>query len=64
MTPIKKKQVEKVIEADPSGFRQPFVMKLYDRSVDLAQFTEESPLYPICRAWIANQPHQIYNTIK
>lgn len=31
-------------------------MKLFDRSVDLAQFTEETPLYPICRAWLANQP--------
>lgn len=31
-------------------------MKLFDRSVDLAQFDEDSPLYPICRAWIRNQP--------
>ena len=63
MTPIRKKQNEKPIEPDPSTFRQPFVMKLYDRSVDLAQFTEQSPLYPICRAWIANQPHQIYSAL-
>ncbi|XP_054276248.1 protein lin-37 homolog [Macrosteles quadrilineatus] len=33
-----------------------FVMKLFDRSVDLAQFKEDTPLYPICRAWIRNQP--------
>jgi len=32
-------------------------MKLFDRSVDLAQFDENSPLYPICRAWMKNQPH-------
>ncbi len=32
-------------------------MKLFDRSVDLAQFTETTPLYPICRAWMRNQPH-------
>ena len=32
-------------------------MKLFDRSVDLAQFDEDSPLYPICRAWMRNQPH-------
>ena len=31
-------------------------MKLFDRSVDLAQFDEETPLYPICRAWMRNQP--------
>ena len=34
-----------------------YVMKLFDRSVDLAQFDESSPLYPICRAWMKNQPH-------
>lgn len=33
-----------------------YVMKLFDRSVDLAQFTEDTPLYPICRAWMANKP--------
>lgn len=32
-------------------------MKLFDRSVDLAQFREDTPLYPICRAWIKNQPN-------
>jgi hypothetical protein len=31
-------------------------MKLFDRSVDLAQFENETPLYPICRAWMRNQP--------
>lgn len=39
-----------------SGFHHTYVMKLFDRSVDLAQFEEETPLYPICRAWMANQP--------
>jgi len=34
-----------------------FVMKLFDRGVDLAQFHDGSPLYPICRAWIQNKPH-------
>lgn len=37
-----------------------FVLKLFDRSVDLAQFgskwlNEDVPLYPVCRAWIKNQ---------
>ncbi|GIX87304.1 protein lin-37 homolog [Caerostris extrusa] len=32
-----------------------YVMKLFDRAVDLTPFTEETPLYPICRAWINNQ---------
>lgn len=37
------------------------VMKLFDRSVDLAQFNENTPLYPICRSWIKNQPHNNLN---
>ncbi|XP_011306251.1 protein lin-37 homolog [Fopius arisanus] len=37
-------------------FHHTYVMKLFDRSVDLAQFREDTPLYPICRAWMANQP--------
>ncbi|KYM95176.1 PREDICTED: protein lin-37 homolog isoform X2 [Cyphomyrmex costatus] len=37
-------------------FHHTYVMKLFDRSVDLAQFQEDTPLYPICRAWMANQP--------
>ncbi|KAJ8679740.1 hypothetical protein QAD02_015527 [Eretmocerus hayati] len=39
-----------------TAFHHTYVMKLFDRSVDLAQFEEDTPLYPICRAWIANQP--------
>lgn len=31
-------------------------MKLFDRSVDLAKYNQNSPLYPICRAWMQNQP--------
>jgi len=31
-----------------------YVMKLFDRSVDLAQFSYDAPLYPVCRAWIRN----------
>lgn len=33
-----------------------YVIKLFDRSVDLAQFSENTPLYPICRAWMRNSP--------
>ncbi|XP_033329857.1 myb-interacting protein 40 isoform X1 [Megalopta genalis] len=39
-----------------TSFHHTYVMKLFDRSVDLAQFQEDTPLYPICRAWMANQP--------
>lgn len=43
------------VQADTT-FHHTYVMKLFDRSVDLAQFQEDTPLYPICRAWMANQP--------
>ncbi|XP_053962499.1 protein lin-37 homolog [Anastrepha ludens] len=33
-----------------------FVMKLFDRSLDLSKYTEQTALYPICRAWMSNQP--------
>lgn len=39
-------------------------MKLFDRSVDLAQFAEGAPLYPICRAWMKNQPENNKLTVK
>ncbi|XP_006823494.1 protein lin-37 homolog isoform X2 [Saccoglossus kowalevskii] len=33
-----------------------YIMKLFDRSVDLAQFDSSTSLYPICREWMHNQP--------
>lgn len=36
--------------------RASYVMKLFDRSVDLAKFSQNDPLYPICRDWMRNQP--------
>jgi protein lin-37 len=36
-----------------------YIMKLFDRSVNLAQFEEDTPLYPLCRAWMKNQPRAI-----
>lgn len=38
-----------------------YIMKLFDRSVNLAQFEEDTPLYPLCRAWMKNQPRAIVN---
>lgn len=43
-------------EPIPPPYRHTYVMKLFDRSVDLARFEEDTPLYPICRAWMQNQP--------
>jgi len=44
-------------EFETGLYHHTYVMKLFDRSVDLAQFNESSTLYPICRAWMRNQPH-------
>jgi len=48
-------------EDKSDAFHHTFVMKLFDRSVDLAQFRAEAaaglvPLYPVCRAWMRNEP--------
>nr|XP_012225207.1 PREDICTED: protein lin-37 homolog [Linepithema humile] len=53
--PTRKIRRRRQIQADVA-FHHTYVMKLFDRSVDLAQFQEDTPLYPICRAWMANQP--------
>jgi len=34
--------------------RASYYMKLFDRSVDLAKFNVDDPLYPICREWMKN----------
>ncbi|EDW71439.1 protein lin-37 homolog [Drosophila virilis] len=43
-----------------------YVMRLFERSLDLSKYKDKTPLYPICRAWMANQPRNpavaIYNT--
>lgn len=44
------------MEEEMAQYHHTFVMKLFDRSVDLAQFDEDTPLFPICRAWMKNQP--------
>lgn len=44
------------MESMPTPYHHTYVMKLFDRSVDLAKFEEDTPLYPICRAWMQNQP--------
>merc|ERR1711953_1284690 len=39
-----------------TAFHHTFVMKLFERSVDLAQFPDNTALYPVCRAWMKNDP--------
>jgi hypothetical protein len=37
---------------------QSYIMKLFDRSVNLAKFDETTPLYAIIRDWLKNAPRQ------
>lgn len=43
-----------------------YVMRLFERSLDLSKYKDKTPLYPICRAWMANQPRNpqvaVFNT--
>ncbi|XP_065344424.1 protein lin-37 homolog isoform X3 [Cloeon dipterum] len=55
--PSKKRRRREVLET--GGPHHSYVMKLFDRSVDLAQFNEKTALYPVCRAWMANRPRHV-----
>ncbi|XP_050088980.1 protein lin-37 homolog [Anopheles aquasalis] len=35
---------------------QPYIMKFFDRHIDLSRFKETSSLYAMCRAWYKNNP--------
>ncbi|OCT55361.1 hypothetical protein XELAEV_18002716mg [Xenopus laevis] len=45
-----------ILTSPPPPPTDTFIIRLFDRSVDLAQFSEETPLYPVCRAWLRNAP--------
>ncbi|XP_061399251.1 protein lin-37 homolog [Musca vetustissima] len=56
-TPSKKRRRELATSAGQNKIQaESFVMKLFDRTLDLSKYTEQTALYPICRAWMANQP--------
>lgn len=51
------KRIKKELTPPPqTAVQHSFLMKLFDRCVDLAKYNENTPLYPICRAWMINQP--------
>lgn len=52
----KRKEMEDGLSEGSQQKQNTYVIKLFDRSVDLAQFNEYTPLYPICRAWMRNNP--------
>ncbi|VDK43503.1 unnamed protein product [Dibothriocephalus latus] len=39
---------------EEDNYKESFVIKVFERSVDFGQFGENSPLYPMARAWIRN----------
>ncbi|CAH3022597.1 unnamed protein product [Porites evermanni] len=61
-TPRKRRKKDMGVDDGESGsqnrkFIRIFVMKLFDRSVDFAQFSEDTPLYALARAWMQNKPY-------
>ncbi|XP_053122669.1 protein lin-37 homolog [Hemicordylus capensis] len=52
----KRKETDDGLAESGQQKQNTYVIKLFDRSVDLAQFSESTPLYPICRAWMRNSP--------
>ncbi|XP_064425636.1 protein lin-37 homolog isoform X2 [Latimeria chalumnae] len=52
----KRKEMEDGIAEGSQQKQNTYIIKLFDRSVDLAQFNDSTPLYPICRAWMRNNP--------
>ncbi|KAM8869059.1 protein lin-37 homolog isoform 1-T1 [Spinachia spinachia] len=52
----KRKEMEEGIPEANQHKQNAYIIKLFDRSVDLAQFNTSTPLYPICRAWMRNNP--------
>ena len=54
------RKILKVILNHMLVFVDAYIVKLFDRSVDLAPFSETSPLYPICRSWMRNSANEQY----
>ncbi|XP_029360129.1 protein lin-37 homolog isoform X1 [Echeneis naucrates] len=52
----KRKEMEEGLPEGNQQKQNAYIIKLFDRSVDLAQFNTNTPLYPICRAWMRNNP--------
>lgn len=52
----KRKEMDESISETNQHKQNAYIIKLFDRSVDLAQFNSNTPLYPICRAWMRNNP--------
>ncbi|XP_072704242.1 protein lin-37 homolog isoform X1 [Ciconia boyciana] len=52
----KRREAEEGLPEPGQQRHNTYVIKLFDRSVELGQFPEGTPLYPVCRAWMRNCP--------
>lgn len=59
--PIKRRKTPTEVQPSNDKLKTPiFTLKLFDKSVNLAQFcntdiyVEDAPLYSVCRAWVRN----------
>ncbi|XP_066533601.1 protein lin-37 homolog [Hoplias malabaricus] len=52
----KRKEMDDGLSETNQHKQNAYIIKLFDRSVDLAQFSTGTSLYPICRAWMRNNP--------
>ncbi|XP_062872859.1 protein lin-37 homolog [Trichomycterus rosablanca] len=52
----KRKEMDDGLPETNQQKQNSYIIKLFDRSVDLAQFSSNTPLYPICRSWMKNNP--------
>ncbi|XP_055019505.1 protein lin-37 homolog [Boleophthalmus pectinirostris] len=52
----KRKEMDESMPDTNQNKQNAYIIKLFDRSVDLAQFNSNTPLYPICRSWMRNNP--------
>lgn len=56
VSPVKTRKRRRKDNTKEDRHKNTYIIKLFDRSVDLARFSEDSPLYPVCRAWMRNDP--------
>lgn len=52
----KRREADEGLPDAPQQRHSTYVIKLFDRSVELGQFPAGTPLYPVCRAWMRNCP--------
>ncbi|CAL8097861.1 unnamed protein product [Calicophoron daubneyi] len=49
-----KRKKRRLPSEEDENYKESFVIKVFERSVDFGQFSENAPLYPMARAWIRN----------